>query len=251
MRFTVRHFYSFGPTEPLVSGSGIDGKKAWDRLRMDARETNFSIPVSRDEWLRLCQGTVERDGGVMSAERARDVLAVVRDLGLRGIASFGVGGAYLEYNIKSLRPDLFLSCSDYTPAAVERLRNVFTECDEIACVDLERDPLPVRPDRLCLLSRIETEFSNARWEAVFGRLADQGAEHVLMVPHNYLTLHKFIDELTRRIKGRLTGRPLRFAGYIRTRDAIAALWAAHYDLVRTVHVGVGEGLLLRRKPHSR
>ncbi|MDP9190830.1 MAG: hypothetical protein M3P06_03905 [Acidobacteriota bacterium] len=247
MRFTARHFFAFGSSDELLGSSGISSQDSWDRLRLDERETHFSIPISRPDWLRLCAGTYSRDGAGMPAERARDIIAIVRDLGLKGVCSFGVGGAYLEYNIKKEAPDLFLSCSDYTCGSIERLQQVFTECDEIRCLDLEKDALPVREGMLYLLSRIETEFSNPRWKAVFRRLSEQGAEYVLMVPNNYLTRSRLFSEISQRIRGRLAGKPLRFAGYMRTRDALQALWARDYQLIRSMSVGHNEGLLLKAR----
>lgn len=92
--------------------------------------------------------------------------------------------------------------------------------------DLLRDP-PLRAD-LHLFHRIDTEFTNEEWRRIFERFAGL---RVLVVAAGQVDLRGAIAEWRR---GRRQGASR--AGWVRTRDALDALWERTHT-ARVVDVG--------------
>ncbi|KAA0253152.1 MAG: hypothetical protein EDX89_15170 [Acidobacteria bacterium] len=242
----MRRYYPFGGSSAVLVTGALRSAEDWDGLRTEPRETFFSISPVREEWLRHCTGGAEKDGTGNLTARADAIVAVVRELRLTGIESFGVGGAYLEFNLKSKAPDLHLAVSDVGDGWRKRLSAVFHECDEIRVLDLTRDPMPTHPERLYLLHRVETSFSNREWKRVFFRLAQAGAEYVLFVPSGLLSVEYWWREVKALAARQLRGTRSSFAGYVRNRDGLQALWRREYSLIAERDVGGLHGFLLRR-----
>ena len=55
---------------------------------------------------------------------------------IKSLFSVGVGGAGLEYQIKKIKPELELICSEYSQLNVDLLKKVFWECDSIMLFDI-------------------------------------------------------------------------------------------------------------------
>src|SRR3989344_4365726 len=125
---TIKHFY------PL--SRSLDSRESWDILRQS--HPHFSISPEREEWLKAAEGEVKKDGqdgGFI--QRAKDVVSVIDKLGVASVFSLGVGGAGLEYQIKKMRPNIKLVCSEYSRVAVERLTKVFKEVDTVVLFDMK------------------------------------------------------------------------------------------------------------------
>ncbi len=115
------------------------------------------------------------------APGARD-RCVVREARREVVASYGVGGASLEWWLTTLRPDRKLIMTDYGEATVERLAEVFPEAD-VRQHDLRQDePLPAD---IHLFHRIETELGNHEWCDAFGRF---GRAEIVLVAADFLDL---------------------------------------------------------------
>lgn len=208
MRLTLRHYYDFGRDRSVV-GADVVTPEAWDGLRTKTSGA-FSIPSTRAEFVRAAEGLHD------IAARARAVDAWLEQREPAVVASYGVGGAWLEWWLTKLRPDRKLIVSDYAEATVERLAEVLPEAD-VRRHDLRRDePLPAD---IHLFHRIETELGNDEWREALGRF---GRAEILFVAADLLDLRGLLAELHNRPV--LKGRRVTKAGFIRTRAAVEALW---------------------------
>ncbi len=241
MKFTLRHYYDFKGSRSL-GGSSLQSAQAWDELRSDQgleQSAAFYMPDSRDEWVQRARQAAEIDA------QARSLASLITGEGFSSIVSGGVGRAFLEYHLKQLLPELTLTCTEYSPQVVARLRRVFTECDRIECHDFTSAGWPPPSDRtLYLLNRVDAELANEQWPRVFANLAAEDVRHVLVVASAFLTPRVLASELKLHVLSRVLGRQLTFAGYVRTKAAFTDLWRPHYRIVGEVLVGDLTGFLL-------
>lgn len=206
MRVTLKHRFDFGRDRELV-GDDLRRPEAWDALR--TRTTGaFGLPDDRADWERMADEHVE------IAERARWIHAWSREHEASSLASYGVGAAVLELWLARTDPDLDLVVTEYASATVERLLGLFPEASVLEH-DLLHDP-PVAAD-VHLFHRIDTEFDNGDWKAVFGRFADQ---RVL-----FLTQPASGRQLFAELRKGLADRRATEAGFVRNRAALEALWS--------------------------
>ena len=225
MRVTIAHTYDFRGDRAAI-GDELTLPQAWDAAR--ATSGPFGIPASRHEWRRLAaQPELER--------RPAGVIEVARKLGARSLCSYGVGAAALEFNVHLQAPDLAITCTDYAPRATERLGQLFPEA-AVVLHDLAIDD-PVAAD-LHLMYRIDMELDTQAWRRVFARFA----EPVLVVPVLLLGFEQLIRELARRLLKPRSSR----AGWMRSEDALQALWVDTHNHT-SVTIADMPAFLLRRK----
>jgi hypothetical protein len=240
MRKTIKHYFDFGNIGESV-GDTLSSPQAWDVVRTNGEETPFYLPLRRREWIERC---FQQTDLVL---RAREILNIFADLGVRRIFSAGVGCAWLEYNLKHLSNDLNIVCGDYAPNTVARLRNVADEFDDIIQFDMATSEWPNGYD-LFLLHRIDMELSNDVWERVFERMSSADAKYILFIPCGMLTLKSLAIELTTRVRAAMLRNQTVFSGYWRTRETFQALWEAHYDERGAVSINDLPGFILERSP---
>jgi hypothetical protein len=208
LRVTIRHYYDFGADRAIV-GDDLVRPEAWDSLRTKTSGV-FAIPPTRDEFVRTAEERADIAG------RARAIDAWLEAHGAEVVASYGVGGASLEWWLHKLRPSRKLIVTDYGEATVQRLVEIFPEV-VVRHHDLSRDqPLPAD---VHLFHRIDTELSNADWREVFTRFA---RVPILVVATEVLDLRRVLLEL--RLRRRMKRRQATKAGFIRSRAAFEALW---------------------------
>ena len=213
LRITVRHYYDFGADRTVV-GDDLVTPEAWDGLRTRTSGV-FSIPSTREEFVRAAESRAD------IAARAHAIDAWLEEQGANVVASYGVGGASLEWWLHRLRPDRRLLVSDYGKATVGRLAELFPEAD-VRLNDLRRDgPLPADTH---LFHRIDTELANREWREVMQRFA---REKVLVVAAEVLDLRKLLIEVRHRPALWRSGASR--AGFIRTRGALEALWRRTHE----------------------
>jgi hypothetical protein len=215
VRLTLRHTFDFG-AEAARLGSDLVRPGSWDALR----ETTgpFGLPRTRTEW-------EARAAAPELAGRARDIAAIAARLEARTICSHGVGTAALELRVLRAAPGVRLICTDFAPRTVERLRTLFPEAD-VRVHDLVREEPPEAD--VHLMHRIDTELTDAEWRDVFPRFR---TGPILFVPVLLLTWTEAARELARRLRAPRATR----AGYLRSEDALRALWApSHADSSESV-----------------
>ena len=232
---TIRHYFPFNDRTTLLKNGEISSSKAWDTLRQ--KHPNFSISENRVEWLKAAEAQVEKDGQDKGlVRRAKDVVEVIERLGVTKVFSAGVGGAGLEYQIKKLKPELYLTCSEYSPVAVGALKKVFTECDSVVFFDMNTgdwhlaiDKTQTREKQLCILSRIDIDLTNKQFRNIFKNMHAAGIRNVLVITCVDLTLYDLVSRMYHRILGHLRGVYYVFAGYLRSKRAFIDLWSPFYN----------------------
>jgi hypothetical protein len=215
MRLTIPHYFDFGADRPRV-GRRLVQPGAWDA----ARDTKgpFGLPETRAEW-------EAKAADPALAARARDIAAIVREQGARRVCSYGVGTGVLELGLSRAAPELELTCTDYAPRTVDRLRMLFTEASIVQHDLLADEPLD---SDFHLLHRVDTEFPNPQLAAILARFH----RPVLLVPSVLLTWRLVMREFLLRLKRPRATR----AGWLRSEAAFRALWD---DGIRTRDVTVG------------
>lgn len=240
MKCTVRHYLAFPIKKAQDIGGNLSSSAAWDVLRTDDKDDWQSIPKDRSNWLARCQQELE------ISVRAKAIVDLVKREGFSSIISVGVGTAYLEYNLKRLYPPLNLTCSDYTPQSIERLKQVFPECDAIEVFDMLKDRWKPCQNALYLLYRVDTEFSDEQWKKLFITMGESNISDILFVPSVFLGLRFFITEKLVNLWHRFRGYQITFAGYVRTKDTVKTFWVPHYRIILEIPVGTLTGFLLRK-----
>jgi hypothetical protein len=208
VRVTIRHHFDFGGDRALV-GDDLVQPDAWDALRTNTHGP-FSLAASPEELARDAETRPE------IAERARALDGV---LDVQTLASYGVGAGVLEWWLGRLRPERRLVLGDYAPRTVEQLRVLFPDAD-VRGHDLLRDA-PLSAD-VHLFHRIDSELTTAEWRGTFERFAK---ETIVLVATEVATMQRLVQELQFRLLNRNASR----AGWLRTRDAFAALWRDTHD----------------------
>jgi hypothetical protein len=206
MRVTIPHHFDFGADRELV-GDDLVRPEAWDALRTRSGG-RFALAADREELERMADERPEIEA------RARAIDGWLEERGFRRLASYGVGAALLELWLLRVRPERELVLTDYGPATVSRLRELFPEA-EVLRHDLLAD-LPVAAD-LHQFHRIDTEFTNREWRRILERFAGLP---VLVVATEVIDLRRVLAELWAMPRRRRATR----AGWIRTRAAFETLW---------------------------
>lgn len=212
--------------------------EAWDAIRIDNEDTPFSIPKDRSSWIDKCLQNKE------IIQRAKAVVALLHDLKITGLFSMGVGAAFLEYNIKTLYPEIFLACFDFSPHSVKRLQGLFKEADLVENLDMLKGGWKFKENSLYLFHRIDQEFNDAQWKKIFNDIAAVGVEYVLFIPCGILGWGSLINEKLNLLKYRIQGKPVTFAGYLRSKDAFYSLWQGSYRVKGRIRAGGLSGFLL-------
>ena len=240
---TIRHYF------PLERK--LDSKEAWDILRQN--HPHFSISEDREEWLKAAEGVVKKDGqdgGLI--KRAGEIEGVIRENNIKSIFSLGVGGAGLEYQIKKIRPELRLVCSEYSPVAIERLQKVFKEADSIILFDMKNGDWASTVDKieparqLYLMYRIDIELTNSEFRKIFEKMFQAGVENILIILCGRLTLRGLMNRLYQRLIWKIRSTKYAFAGFLRTTSTFPRLWKNLYTS-KELEFGGLKSFLLKRK----
>lgn len=242
MKITAKHYYFFGEKSAEVGGNLIS-PKSWDILRMHENlENPFSLPESRDAWIKKSRNNTQ------SVKGAESISNLLKQKNYKRIESFGVGAAFMEYNLKIKHPDIFLSCYDFAPKTVARLKNLFVEAEKIEVFDILNDNFINKGEgTLYLLYRVDNEFDNKQWRAIFKKISLAGIKNILFVPCDVSTIKSLIKSRLGYLSQIISGRRLSFAGYLRTKDQFKELFYKYYNLVKEFPVGDLTGFLLEKK----
>jgi hypothetical protein len=215
---TIRHVHDFGADRRHV-GDELVRPEAWDALRT-ATTGPFGLPGDRPTFEAVASSRPDLAG------RARAIDGWAQAVGIGRLASYGVGGASLEWLLWRARPERELVLSDYGPATVARLAAVLPEL-EVRQHDLRADP-PLAADAH-LLHRVDTELDTREWRELLERFA---GERLLVVATDVIDLRRASWQLRIRLRHRHATR----AGWQRNRAAFERLWSpTHRATALRVH----------------
>lgn len=233
MRFTSKHYFNFG--KKLSGENVLINQEGWDTVRCDDNNTPFSIPS--DEM------TFVKKASTQYASESQDIINLAHKKGFTEIFSVGCGCGYLEYNIKHKSPELKIIATDFNHKSIERLGNVFKECDKVETFNMMTDSFKSDEKLLYLFFRIDTEITNKEWVSVFKRMHSDNTRYVLFVASEFLTFERFVKE---SIKGILRGlKGYTFCGYIRTKGSFERLWSDYYKIEESLKIGTLNAYLLK------
>lgn len=234
--------------DDYINRKEISSPELWDSLRR--QHPLFSIPNEREEWVEMCEANIGKDGiDKLLKTRASEIMDILKARSLTNIFSVGSGAAALEYHLKKLWPDVKLACSDYAPATVKMLRNVFEECDTICQFDiLGKDWLiPDNVDnQVVMINRLDSLFTDAQWQMIFHNAHQKKVDTILYITSHVLTLRSLVATKKRYYRDRLSRKPLIFVAWIRTQKVFKKYWNAGYRSEKYALGGSTAYLLTRR-----
>jgi len=243
MRYTTKRYSYFGRKAKEV-GQNLLSKESWDTVRIDKVDNDknilMSIPRDRSLWLKKHLYFPE------SVEHAKAIIKLIKSMGFSKVISIGVGAAWLEYNIKKFYPSLHLTCTDFAPKCIQRLREVFLECDSIEEFDILSGNWISQEHTLYLIYRIDASFDDKQWKTIFFDMNRSNIRYVLFVPHEFLTCWKWAYMKMRFLKHKMLGRQITFAGYFRTKDTFQNIWVPYYNVKKEISIGQLSGFLLKK-----
>jgi hypothetical protein len=230
MGITIKQYVDFGSLSQGLGGNLITST-SWDTLRLiNPKDNPFFLHSERQQWREAAAKNI------VLKKRAKDIADYVIAQGFEGIVSLGVGAAHFEYWINQCAPSLKIYCSDYAPRTVRALSQVFSEAAEIVTFDILNGPWEKKPGKLVyLLNRVDTEFDDQQWDHIAQGMSKAGIKDIIFIPNTFLTLSVYIKKTLKPLLLRLVGKPLVFAGYVRTRKRLQSILGKYYN--------VQEGLL--------
>ena len=253
-RFTMKHYHVFssGVVKTRFKEEKLDSPESWDMLR--TTDPLFTIADTRDEWIEVSTQAVRKDGqDVHLAKRAREIAEILWAKNISTVFSTGSGGAGLEYLLYSVFPELKILCSEYAPATVSALKKVFLEAEDIILFDIKESNWNVVTERmdakntLCLMYRLDAQFTDNEWKEIFTRLAGAGVVQVLFIPTGFLTMKGLLSRLRSRITWFLKRRPMVFSGYLRTKETMHTYWERNFQSTEYVVGGMTSFWLTLKK----
>ena len=207
----VKHYYYFDQNHSASWNGGKLDKEKWEELRNDGKDSNFAISGSISEYEKRCSGDLAHK------EAAEAVVDVIREKNWqdRRIVSMGSGTGALEWHIKQLNPQLHVECTDYTSAAMERLKKVFPSIDDAYEFDmLEGDYSAFATNSVLVFHRLSNEFDPEQWKTVFAKMKEGGVKDIIFTPCEVVNPIVALKETLAHIKNRLLGRRDTFCGWM-------------------------------------
>lgn len=234
----IRHYEVF--KTPLESTAL--GQKNWDILRTESNESAYAIEDTIEEYEKNCKQAESY------ATAAKIIVDVLKKQGCRHCISLGVGKGILEWHIKSQMPELFVECTDYAPATVDKLQKVFPKCDKIHCFDMSEGDYHSFDKKECFLFyRVSEELDYENWCKVFVKMYDAGVKYILYVP-DMLATEKLAESMEEKhLQRSERGIEEVFCGWVYSEDVYEKMFfKAGYKLTETGSCGDLRMFLLDR-----
>lgn len=230
-----RHYYIF---EDEV-GKKL-GKNAWEMLR-NGDDSAFSIEEDILSYEKNCEKSEDYRFW------ANKILSL--DGISNNIVSLGCGKGILEWHLKRIAGrSLRITCSDYTPHQLEKLKKVFTDCDDFLLFDmLNGDYGEISKDATVLIFRCSTEFSKRQFQMIFKKMHDVGIRQIIFIPTEIISLKEAIRRYRVYIKEAIKGHKLTFCGWNYNEKEIRKMFEKYYKIEYCEHIGVNIIWQLKRK----
>jgi hypothetical protein len=144
-------------------------------------------------------------------------------------------------------PNLRLHISDFAPKTVERLRTYFGAGAQISQFDLKLGDFATMAGGTVLLNKVDFELSDAEWRTTARRMAAAEIKRILFIPCEILGWKRALVESVHRLQRRLAvGNCPIFAGYVRNRHALEALFQGAFRRTRVLPLDSVELWVLER-----
>ncbi len=207
----AKHYYLFeNGVKNRMKGGSLD-KNNWDLLRMDEKESPFSIERDIAAYEENCRKALSYKA------MAGLIVHIVQKYGLsdRKIISLGAGKGVLEWHMKKMMPDMIIECTDYTEKAIEKLKAVFPDMNAAYVFDmLDGEYSDLDVNAVYVMHRISTEFNINEWYKIFAAMYDAGIENMIFIPTGLDTAGTMCKEKVKHIKNFLFGKKDIFCGWL-------------------------------------
>ena len=234
---STKHYYVFNN----FSGKCLD-KDRWDMLRTDGTNPDFGLEATQEEFESTCQ---KRSDCQTTATCIDDCL-INTNTNCTDMISLGAGKGIVEWHLKKLRPDMRLTCADFTEQALSRLKKLFPSCDQFLTFDILKDDYTRFPrTAIILMHRISTEFTLQEWISIFERIHHAGIEHILFVPTELASIRLKITETVRHYARRIIGKKDTFCGWLYSKVEIERFFSGYEIVSRVPHADSAIYLLKR------
>ena len=226
-----RHWYYFGEYSSKVLKGKKLNKDNWNILRNADMDKNFSIEETVEEYDKNCR----------LEESYRNVAEILCDEFDRkksyNIASVGVGKGILEWHIKNMRPDIKVTCTDYTEEALKKLKKVFRKADALLCFDMLKDDWSMLNQYdYVILYRVSTEFSFSEWKKIFEQMSEKQIEHVVFIPTGLDTYKNMLLELSGHLVRIMRKKKDIFCGWLYSENEFRRMWKGKYVEERCIYI---------------
>ena len=225
----IEHYASF---RTKLKSSALN-QENWDILRTKSTEMAYAIEDSIEEYERNCMGSKAYE---LSAGKIVELLSRYN---CKHIVGLGSGKGILEWHIKRYKPDMYVECTDYAKASVEKLEKVFTRCDGFHCFDMLQGDYTLFGRDVCfILYRVSEELNYEDWCRVFEKMHAQGVSNIIFIPDMLATealAEKMAKAHARYIE---KGRESIFCGWIYSEEILEEMFAAgRYKIIEKHPVG--------------
>lgn len=225
----IEHYESF---RTKLKSSELN-QQNWDILRTESTEMAYAIEDSTEQYERNC---IESKAYEVSAEK---IIELLKKYNCKHIVGLGSGKGILEWHLKKLMPELYIECTDYAAASINKLKKVFTECDGFHCFDMLHGDYTLFGQDVCfVLYRVSEEFSYNDWCSVFKKMRAEGALNIIFIPDMLAT--KELEEKMARKRARYIekGVDSTFCGWIYSEDVLEEMFAAgQYKIIEKYPIG--------------
>ena len=221
----MKYYHYFDDLNQEV-GNYLNTPEGWDVLREKGKGINsyFFIPEEREAWQQKALADQEL------TLRARSIVDFIKDK-FQSLHSVGVGNAHLEYLLKLYNPAMKLTCSDFAPKGIERLKQVFKEANRVFAFDMfKRDWRDVNGEDLYLFYRVDTVFDDNQWADVLAKMSQAGIKNILFIPSEILTLPRILKLKIKYFIFALLRKRVTFSGFVRTQKRFITLLSGSYQV---------------------
>lgn len=227
----IKHYYDFGARMNDMIGQELS-QSAWELLRTDGKDKDFSFTEKdKSAYEEMCYGKKDYRRG------AHKILGILGSHNINmGIASIGCGKGILEWNLKNLKPELIISCIDYTEGNLRYLKKFFPKCDEFHRMDMRNAkcyPKIARRNQLVLFYRISTELDYKAWKDVFHKMYRGGIQYVVWVPTELGTVTMALEYYKKAVLDFIKKRHKServFCGYIYSKRTHEKMWKPYFSV---------------------
>ena len=207
----IRHYAQFHSTVRELD---------WDELRNNASEPGFHVPCDRESYM-------ERVEACAPVRLASAIASFMHEHEIESVFSIGTGIGALEYQLKGSVDRVIVT--DITES-IDRLGS-FELFDDAFRFDILRDPFPESNMDMVLLPRIDTEFTDHQFRAVFTRLRNHEVEYICLVPTSFLDLRMILLEGRVWLRGLASAKRPVFCGYLRDFRGLEQGWKGPYRVL--------------------
>jgi len=208
----------------------------WEILRNNVMDDPFSLEKNIESYERSCES--QKDNYAIAKIIVNHILETEREN--NKLVSLGVGKGSLEYLIKKLCPALYVECTDYTADALEKLKRVSIQMDNIHTFDMLNDSYAsLGKDSTFLLFRVSTEFDVNQWNMIFNKMYFDEIENIIFVPTELATNDIIVKEKMRYIKNMIRLRKNMFCGWLYSEEEFLKMFKGQnpsplYDIEKRI-----------------